>query len=81
MGEALLLGTLSGFLSTAAAFSIVNAMGGIGIQIGFFGKFFIPEDALWWGPAVGSGTAFVGTIIPTVQTWYIRASQVFSRMA
>ena len=80
LGEALLVGTLSGFMATATAYSLVNALGGIPMPIGFFGKFFIPENALWWGPAIGGMTALVGSIPPSVSAYKIKASQVFSRV-
>jgi putative ABC transport system permease protein len=80
LGEALLIGVISGFMATATAYSMVNAMGGIPLPIGFFGKFFIPENALWWGPAIGGITSLIGAIIPSVNTYRIKASQVFSRV-
>lgn len=80
LGEALLIGTLSGFMATATAYSAVNALGGIPIPIGFFGKFFIPESALWWGPAVGGVTSLIGSILPSASAYRIKASQVFSRV-
>jgi putative ABC transport system permease protein len=81
LGEALLIGMVSGFLASAAAYSLVNAAGGIPLPIGFFGKFFIPDNALWWGPAVGAISATVGTIVPAISAQRIKVSQVFSRMA
>jgi putative ABC transport system permease protein len=80
LGEALLIGTLSGFMATATAYSLVNALGGIPLPIGFFGKFFIPENALWWGPAIGAVTSLIGSILPSVSAYGIKASQVFSRV-
>jgi putative ABC transport system permease protein len=80
LGEALLIGTLSGFMATATAYSLVNALGGIPLPIGFFGKFFIPENALWWGPAIGAVTSLIGSILPSVTAYGIKASQVFSRV-
>ena len=80
LGEALLIGTLSGFMATATAYSMVNAAGGIPLPIGFFGKFFIPEDALWWGPAIGGITSLIGAILPSATAYRIKASQVFSRV-
>ncbi len=81
LGEALLLGALSGFLATAAAYSVVNAVGGIPLPIGFFGKFFIPPSALWWGPAIGTGTSLLGTLLPAWSARRIKVSEVFSRVA
>ncbi|WP_020472257.1 ABC transporter permease [Zavarzinella formosa] len=81
LGEALLLGSLSGFLATATAYSLVNAMGGIPLPIGFFGKFFVPASALWWGPAIGTITSALGTIMPAWSARKIKVSEVFSRVA
>ena len=80
LGEALLVGALSGFMATATAYSLVNALGGIPLPIGFFGKFFIPENGLWWGPAIGGVTSLIGAILPSFTAYRIRASQVFSRV-
>ncbi len=80
LGEALLVGILSGFISTVTAFTMINAIGGIPLPIGFFGKFFIPENALWWGAAIGAVTSLLGSIIPAINAFLIKASQVFSRV-
>jgi putative ABC transport system permease protein len=80
LGEALLVGILSGFMATATAFSAVNAQGGLSMGIAFFNRFYIPEDALWWGPLIGGVTALIGAILPSINAYNIRASQVFSRV-
>jgi putative ABC transport system permease protein len=80
LGEALLVGLLSGFMATATAFTLVNAMGGLSLGIAFFQRFFIPEDALWWGPLIGGMTALIGAILPSFSAYRIKASQVFSRV-
>jgi putative ABC transport system permease protein len=80
LGEALLVGTLSGFMATATAYSAVNAFGGISLGIAFFSRFFVPEDALWWGPLIGGVTSLIGAILPSMTAYRIRASQVFSRV-
>lgn len=80
LGEALLVGVLSGFLATATAFSMVNALGGLSLGIAFFNKFFVPENALWWGVVIGGLTSLFGAILPSVSSYRIKASQVFSRV-
>jgi hypothetical protein len=67
-------------MATATAFTMVNAQGGLSLGIAFFSKFFIPEDALWWGPLVGGVTAMIGAILPSISAYGIKASQVFSRV-
>jgi putative ABC transport system permease protein len=80
LGEALLVGLLSGFMATATAYTMVNARGGLSLGIAFFSKFFIPEDALWWGPLIGGLTSLIGAVLPSISAYGIRASQVFSRV-
>jgi putative ABC transport system permease protein len=80
LGEALLVGLLSGFMATATAFTLVNAQGGLSMGIAFFSKFFIPEDALWWGPLIGGLTSLIGAVLPSMTAYRIKASQVFSRV-
>ncbi|HVK07418.1 MAG TPA: ABC transporter permease [Gemmataceae bacterium] len=80
LGEALLVGALSGFMATATAYTMINAVGGIPLPIAFFGKFFIPENGLWWGPAIGGLTSLVGAVLPSFTAYRIKASQVFSRV-
>ena len=54
LGEALLIGVGSGFVSAAATFAVVNhVLGGIKFPIAFFGAFYIPQAALGWGVATG----------------------------
>ena len=81
LGEALLIGALSGFMATATAFAIINAMGGFTFPIAFFGKFFVPASALWWGPALGAGAAFVGSFLPAWTARSVKVSEVFSKVA
>ena len=80
LGEAQLVGLLSGFMATASAFTMVNWIGGLKLPIAFFNKFYVPEDGLWWGPLIGGLTALIGSILPSVSAYRIKASQVFSRV-
>jgi len=80
LGEALLVGMLSGFMATATAYSAVNALGGISMGIAFFNRFYVPEDALWWGPLIGGISALIGSVLPSISAYGIKASQVFSRV-
>ena len=80
--EALLIGATSGALSSWATYLVVNQyFGGIKFQIAFFGAFFIPSDALWWGPSIGLGAAFAGSFVPAWQARSVRVSEVFARIA
>jgi putative ABC transport system permease protein len=80
LGEALLVGILSGFMATATAFSALNAMGGLSMGFAFFNRFFVPENGLWWGPLIGGATALIGSVLPSISAYRVRASQVFSRV-
>jgi hypothetical protein len=40
----------------------------------------IPGSALWWGPALGGGTALVGSLVPALQACRVRVSEVFARV-
>lgn len=86
LGEALVIGAASGFLSSALTFSIINlpapyGFGGIKFPIAFFAAFMIPWDALWWGPALGAATAFVGSVVPAWSARSVKVTEVFSRVA
>ncbi|MCE9530036.1 MAG: ABC transporter permease [Planctomycetes bacterium] len=81
LGEAVLIGSLSGFMATATAFAAINAMGGIPLPIAFFPKFFIPAAALWWGPLIGAGTAVLGSMMPAWTARSVKVSEVFSKVA
>jgi putative ABC transport system permease protein len=81
VGESLLLGAVAGLIGAAATYLAINkGIGGLPIPIAFFSKFYILEDSLWWGPAVGALTALVGSLIPAVVAMRTRVSDVFSRV-
>jgi putative ABC transport system permease protein len=80
--EALLIGCLSGVISAAATWLFVNQLlDGIAIPIGFFNKFFVDGAAPWWGLAIGTSTALVGSIIPAWSARSVKVSEVFSKVA
>ncbi len=81
LGEAVLIGALSGFMATAAAFSAINAIGGIPFPIAFFPKFVIPNDSLWWGPSMGAGVAIIGSFMPAWTARSVKVSEVFAKVA
>jgi putative ABC transport system permease protein len=82
LAEALVVGAGSGLVSAAATFGLINLWaGGLKFPVAFFPAFLIPIDALWWGPAVGAGTALVGSIVPAWSAMRVRVSEVFSRVA
>jgi len=82
LGEAILVGVLSGTIATTASWSLINQlMGGFALPIGFFGKFKVANAALWWGPAVGACAAAVGSFLPAWSARRVRVTEVFSRVA
>lgn len=82
LGEALLVGGLSGLLAAFGTYALFNyTWGGLPFRIGFFPVFRIPEFALLWGLAIGSGTAFLGSIVPAWNARSVKVSEVFSRVA
>jgi len=82
LGEALLLGALSGIISVGLTYLIVNVWyGGIPFPIAFFPAFRIPVYALAWGPMIGAGTALVGSFVPALFARSVKVSEVFSKVA
>jgi putative ABC transport system permease protein len=81
LGEALLVGLLSGTIAAFGGWYLVNqVLGGITLPIGFFGKFRIADAALWWGPTVGAMTALCGSFLPAWSARTVRVSEVFSKV-
>jgi putative ABC transport system permease protein len=82
LGEAILVGTLSGALATTSAWVVINkVMGGFALPIAFFGKFKVADAALWWGPTVGGIAAAVGSFLPAWSARKVKVTEVFSRIA
>lgn len=80
--ESVLLGGLAGFITTGLTWYIVNFIyGGIKFPIAFFSSFLIPIDALYWGPALGTATALMGTVLPAWRARNTHVSDVFARVA
>jgi putative ABC transport system permease protein len=82
LGEALLVGGVSGFVASALTFGFFNlAYGGVPFEIAFFPVFRIPEVCLLWGPAMGFATAFLGSWLPARSASRVKVSEVFSKVA
>jgi putative ABC transport system permease protein len=82
LGEAMLIGAISGVVSAGGAHLLVNEVfGGINFPIAFFSKFFIPVNAVWWGFAIGSLTAFAGALIPAMSARSVKVADVFAKVA
>src|SRR5207245_2306099 len=82
LGEALIVGALSGAIATTTAWYAINVrMGGFALPIAFSGKFKVATAALWWGPAVGAFAAAVGGFVPAWSARTVKVTEVFSRVA
>jgi putative ABC transport system permease protein len=81
LGEALMIGILSGVLSAGLTIFLVNSGGGVKFPIAFFPAFKIPLDAFWWGAAVGGGTALFGSLLPAWSARTVKVSEVFSKVS
>ncbi len=78
LGEALLVGFLGGAMSAALAWGM---LGSFKFQIMFFGAFFVPPNALIYGPLLGMAVSFAGSIIPAMTAKDVKVAEVFARVA
>jgi putative ABC transport system permease protein len=82
LGESMLLGLLAGTLGAWGTYYLINEyFGGFALPIAFFGKFFISDGALWWGPAVGLFAGFIGSVAPAWSACSVKVTEVFSKIA
>jgi putative ABC transport system permease protein len=82
LGEGLLLGLLAGTLGSWSMYGLINLlMEGINIPIGFFPLFFVPQEALWWGPISGLVVTTLGCTLPAISAKRVKVVDVFSRVA
>ncbi len=58
---------VAGLVSATATYTVINKVfGGFNFPIAFFGAFFIPVQAIWWGLGVGVATALAGSVVPAL---------------
>ncbi len=82
LGEALLIGTISGLVSGSLTYVLINdVLRGIKFPLGFFAPFYIPVSAFWWGTAMGAGTALLGSAVPAWTARNVKVAEVFSKVA
>ena len=82
IGEAVALGALAGLVSAAATYYVIDkVVGGVPFPIGFIPRFFIPEEAIGWGVAIGALASLAGSALPAWSACRIKVSEVFSRVA
>lgn len=77
LGEAVLLGALSGMLSAGAVYEVVNRLVNTADSVL---PIYIPDEAFWWGPAAGALTAVAGSLLPALSACRVRVSEVFARI-
>jgi putative ABC transport system permease protein len=82
IGEAVLVGALSGFFIVALFYGLVQlSLGGIPFPIAWMAIWPIPTDALWWAPLFGAGTSLLGSLVPAWSARSIKVSEVFAKVA
>jgi putative ABC transport system permease protein len=80
LGEAVLVGTSSGLLTSGIAYEGFNILFG-GIRFPGNPPYPVPLDALWWGPVVGSVTAILGSLLPAWNARTVNVAEVFAKIA
>ena len=78
LGEALLVGFLGGGMSALMAYGL---LGNVKFQIMFFGAFFVPFNAMIYGPLLGMAVSFAGCIGPAMAAKNVKVAEVFARTA
>jgi putative ABC transport system permease protein len=77
LGEALLVGFLAGGMSSFISWYLI---GNLKFQIAFFGAFFVPWQALVYGPLLGMAVAFAGSIGPAWKARSVKVAEVFAKI-
>jgi putative ABC transport system permease protein len=77
LGEAMVIGALSGLVSAALVYEAVNRL--VDNSESFL-PVFVPEAAFWWGPAVGILAGLAGSLVPAWGACRVQVSSVFARV-
>src|SRR5262249_3384549 len=82
LGEAVLVGALSGLLSGLFAYALVNGtIGGIPMPLAGIAMWPGLADAFLWGVLFGVVTSLLGSILPARRAPRIPRSEVFAKVA
>jgi putative ABC transport system permease protein len=82
LGEAVLVGALSGLVAGLLTYALVNGtIGGIPLPLAWIAIWPILADAFWWGMLFGIATSLVGSILPALSARRIKVSEVFAKVA
>jgi putative ABC transport system permease protein len=65
-------------MSTFIAWKMI---GGFKLQLAFFGAFFVPSEALIYGPLLGAAVAVAGSLGPALAAKNVKVAEVFSKVA
>jgi putative ABC transport system permease protein len=77
LGESMVIGALSGFLSAFLVYQTVNRFLD---NTDAFLPVYVPEVALYWGPLVGALTGLAGSLLSAWTASKVRVSAVFARV-
>src|SRR5262249_14376174 len=77
LGEAAMIGGISGLLSAGLTYLSIDEVMSRFTSIGIF----VPDSALWWGPALGASAALAGSFAPAWGACRVKVSEVFARTA
>ena len=83
MGEAILLGAISGLVGACLAWSVsaLNAWEAMPIHIGFLSQFPIAFESVPRGLIVGASIGFLGSLLPAWHARRVKITEVFSQLA
>ncbi len=76
LGEAVLIGAVSGLVSVALTFVAVD----YGLARMNQTLIYIPTEALWWGPGMGGLSAVIGSLLPAWSACRVKVTEVFARV-
>jgi putative ABC transport system permease protein len=79
LGEAMLLGGASGLAAAGLAYGVARFFFR-DTEFLFLEEFVVPIQALWWGPALGTLTAFAGAIAPAWSARKVKVAEMFARV-
>jgi putative ABC transport system permease protein len=79
LGEAMLVGGASGLIAAGLTYGAAHVFFP-DAEFLFLDEFVVPIQALWWGPVLGTITAFVGSVAPAWSAHRVKTAEVFARI-
>lgn len=83
LSEALLIGVLCGLVCSGLMYVVINQLlGGFRLAetTASFTAFFVPLEALWWGPTVAAASALAGSLGPAWSACRVQVTEVLGRL-